>query len=442
MTEPARNCKTEIMRILVIGPGGREHALVWKIAQSKLVDKIFCAPGNAGIAKQAECIDIKADDIPALLDFARREKLDLTVVGPEAPLALGIADEFRHKKLRIFGPNKNAANLEASKIFAKQMMVRSNVPTADFRVFSDVDEAKRYLAVKGVPCVIKADGLAQGKGVVVAKTMNEAAQAINLMMLEKGFGDAAKRIIIEECLQGEEASVLFFTDSKYVVPLAPSQDHKRVFDNDEGLNTGGMGAYSPAPVVTKELLDEIIKTVAYRIIGGLVREGIEYRGILYAGIMVTKDGLRVLEFNVRFGDPETQAVLPRLKSDIVEVMLAVSEAKLSRVKELEWDRRPCVCVVCASGGYPGEYVKGKEIIGLDEAEKLEGITVFQAGTKQVTKSPSHQVTVTNGGRVLGVTGLGNTIKEAIDRTYQAVEKIHFEGMHYRKDIGRKAVVSS
>jgi len=424
------------MRILVVGSGGREHALVWKIAQSKLVDKIFCAPGNGGISRQAECIDIKAEDIPALLDFARREKIDLTIVGPEAPLAAGIVDEFRNYKLRIFGPEKKAAQMEASKVFAKELMAKYKVPTADFKIFSDSLEAEKYVDRIGAPCVVKADGLAQGKGVVVAQTIDEAKRAIDSMMQEKVFGDAGNKVIIEECLEGQEASILVFTDSKEVIPLASSQDHKRIFDHNKGPNTGGMGAYSPAAVVTPEIFSGILKNIVNRTIAGLAKEGIEYRGVLYTGVMLTEKGPKVLEFNVRFGDPETQAILPRLKSDLVEVMLATSEQRLSRFKKLDWDNRACVSVVCASGGYPGHYEKGKEIFGLEDADKLQDIVVFHAGTKR-----QNNKIFTDGGRILGMTGLGNTIKEAIDKTYQAVEKIHFEGMHYRKDIGRKAIES-
>jgi len=444
------------MRILVIGSGGREHALVWKIAQSKLVDKIFCASGNGGIADLAECVDIKAEDIPKLIDFARKEKIDLTVVGSEAPLSLGIVDEFSNHKLKIFGPTKLAAQLEASKVFAKQLMAKYKVPTAEFKIFDNADEAKKYIEKIGAPCVVKADGLAQGKGVIVAKTVDEAKQAVTLIMQEKIFGDAGNRVIIEECLAGQEASIIVLTDSKEVIPLASSQDHKRVFDGDSGPNTGGMGAYSPAPIVTKELFNEILEKVVYRTIDGLAKEGIDYRGALYAGIMITKDGPKVLEFNVRFGDPETQAILPRLKSDLLEAMLATTERKLNKLVNLgglSWDNRACVCVVCASGGYPGEYDKGKEISGLEEVRKMKDVVVFHAGTKKVSKcqprpcvqerGQSIKVSgkyITNGGRVLGVTGLGNTIKEAIDKTYRGVEKIHFEGMHYRKDIGIKAII--
>ncbi|MEW6008825.1 MAG: phosphoribosylamine--glycine ligase [Candidatus Omnitrophota bacterium] len=766
------------MRILVVGSGGREHALVWKIAQSKLVDKIFATPGNAGISTEAECIDIKADDVSGLLNFARKEKIDLTVVGPEIPLSLGIVDEFSKFKSKIFGPNKKCAQLEASKVFAKELMAKYNVPTAAFKIFDNVKEANKYIESIGAPCVIKADGLAAGKGVIIAHTLDEAREAVNSIIEGRIFGDAGKQVIIEECLIGEEASILIFTDSKEIIPLASSQDHKRIFDGDKGPNcyskdteiltkngwkrfnlleendevavfepnsrkisfekpqknywmeykgpmvqfkhrnidllvtpnhrmllqqryrkkkiyvkeageyktenyifqsgiwggknqkffilpeydykfnrkfrelkinfidwvrflgvylsegnttkgkrgskrvyisqkkssinfykikriierlpfnfsydskyhkfrinstqlatylerfgisyekfvpdyiknakkdiligflkafnlgdgdihygkmrffssskrliddiqemivkidcsgvitvdkrktmvnpinkktykarpiysieikkrnktsirknnfkiinydghvgcvtvstgfvivrrnnrvaisgnTGGMGAYSPAPIVTKELLNEILEKCVNRTIAGLIKEGIEYQGVLYTGIMLTKQGPKVLEFNVRFGDPETQAILPRLKSDLLEVLLATAQGQLSKFLKsgaLIWDDRACVCVVCASGGYPGDYQKDKEISGLEEAEKLEDIVVFHAGTKKFKAKY-----LTNGGRVLGVTGLGGNIKEAIDNTYRAVDKIHFEGMHFRKDIGQRAL---
>ncbi|MDD5561032.1 MAG: phosphoribosylamine--glycine ligase [Candidatus Omnitrophica bacterium] len=422
------------MRILVVGSGGREHALAWKIAQSQAVDKIFCAPGNGGITHLAECVDIKSDDIFGLLDFARKEKIGLTVVGPEIPLALGIVDEFIKAGLKIFGPNKKAAALEASKIFSKQLMAKYNVPTAEFKVFDDPEEAKKYIEKKGAPCVVKADGLAAGKGVVVAKTVKEAKDAVKAMMQDKVFGDAGKKIIIEECLTGQEASIIVITDSKQVLALASAQDHKSIFDNDQGANTGGMGAYSPASIVTPGILVEVMEKIIYRTIDGLAKEGIDYRGVLYAGIMLTKEGPKTLEFNVRFGDPETEAILPRLKSDLVEVMLAATDGELTKVKNLYWDSRACVCVVCASGGYPGSYAKDKEIKGLKEAEKLKDIVVFHAGTKKMGDK-----ILTSGGRVLGVTGLGTTIEDAIDKTYKAVSKISFEGMHYRTDIGHKAI---
>ncbi|MCM8796614.1 MAG: phosphoribosylamine--glycine ligase [Candidatus Omnitrophica bacterium] len=423
------------MKILVVGGGGREHALVWKVAQSKLANKIFCAPGNGGIAQIAECVDIKAEDIGGLINFARKERIDFTIVGPEAPLAAGIADEFNEQGLKIFGPVKKAARLEASKVFAKELMAKYRVPTADFEIFDDPDSAKGYIRKIGVPCVIKADGLAAGKGVIVAKTVEEAEVAVKLMMEDRVFGQAGNKVIIEECLYGQEASILVITDTKEVVALSAAQDHKRVFDRDDGPNTGGMGAYSPTPVVSASLLKEIMKKIIYPTIGGLVAEGIEYKGVLYAGIMITKDGPKTLEFNVRFGDPETQAILPRLNSDLLEVMLAAVEGNLSGIKSMKWDERICVCVVCASRGYPGDYEKGKEIFGLDEAAKIKDVVVFHAGTKK-----DGNKIFTSGGRVLGVTGLGDTITEAICHTYAAVKRINFEGMHYRKDIGYKAII--
>jgi len=422
------------MRILVVGSGGREHALAWQIAQSKLVSKIFCAPGNGGISKLAECVDIKADNIFGLLEFALEEKIDLTVVGPEVPLSMGIVDEFTKAGLKIFGPNKKAANLEASKVFSKELMAKYKVPTADFKVFDDPAKAKRYISKIGAPCVVKADGLAAGKGVIVAKTIEEADEAVDAIMQKKVFGTAGNRIIVEECLQGQEASIMVITDSKQVLALASAQDHKRVFDNDRGANTGGMGAYSSASIVTADVLVEVMEKIIYRTISGLGKEGIDYRGVLYAGIMLTKDGPKTLEFNVRFGDPETEVILPRLKSDLVEVMLAVSDGELGRVKNLYWDSRACVCVVCASGGYPGDYTKGKEISGLEEVENMKNVVVFHAGT-----SISDGKVLTSGGRVLGVTGLGTTVKDAVNTTYKAVDKISFEGMHYRRDIGAKAL---
>ncbi len=426
------------MRILVIGSGGREHALVWKIAQSELAKKIFCTPGNGGISQLAECIPFQADDIPALVEFARKEKIDFTVVGPEGALSLGIVDEFNKYGLKIFGPNKEAARLEASKVFSKNIMAKYRVPTAAFEIFDNPEEAKKYIEKIGAPCVVKADGLAAGKGVVVAQTVDEAKQAVFSMMQERIFGEAGNKVIVEECLQGQEASILVFTDSREVIPLVSSQDHKRVFDNDLGPNTGGMGAYSPAPVVTRALMQEILEKIIYRTIDGLLKEGITYKGVLYAGVMLTKDGPKALEFNVRFGDPETQAILPRLKSDLLEVMMAVSNQALSKVIKsggLKWDNRACACVVCASGGYPGEYQKGKEIFGLEESAKIKDTVVFHAGT-----IISGGKCLTAGGRVLGVTGLGRTIKDAVNKAYQAVDKIKFAGMHFRRDIGAKAIL--
>ncbi len=453
------------MRIFVVGSGGREHALVWKIAQSKLVDKIFCAPGNGGISQQAECVDIKADDVAALAEFARREHIDLTVVGPEGPLALGIVDEFGKQGLRVFGPNRKAAQLEASKVFAKELMLKYKVPTARCAIFDTAPGAIKYIEQTGAPCVVKADGLAAGKGVIVARTVDEARQAVVTIMQDKVFGSAGNKVIIEECLIGQEASIIVLTDSKGVIPLVASQDHKRIFDHDQGPNTGGMGAYSPAPIVTEILFKEILDTVIYRTIDGLSREGIEFKGALYAGIMLTKDGPKTLEFNARFGDPETEVIMPRVKSDIVEALLAVSDGRVSKFMKsggLNWDSRACVCVVCAAKGYPGEYAKGKVIAGLDTAAKMKDVVVFHAGTRKdagrMTSLASGGLTieardslagarsqdadyVTNGGRVLGVTGLGNTIQEAIDTTYKAVGALSFEGMQFRRDIGRRTLDS-
>lgn len=421
------------MRILVIGSGGREHALAWKIKQNPKVKKIYASPGNAGIEELAEIVDIKPDDIKGLIRFAESKNIDLTVVGPESPLVNGIVDEFEKEGLKIFGPNKFASQLEGSKVFAKQMMLKFGVPTANFKVFNEYQKAKDYVGSLKPPIVLKADGLAQGKGVIIASSPREGCGAIDLMMVDRIFGSAGTKIVIEDCLVGEEASILVLSDGKNVVPLASSQDHKRVFDNDQGPNTGGMGAYSPAPVVTDEMFKRIIDEIINPTIKGMSQEGQPYKGILYAGVMITEDGPKVLEFNVRFGDPEIQAILPRLKTDLVDLMEASIEGKLAGMK-LEWDKRFCVCVVLASGGYPGECEKEKKISGLDELKTAPDIFVFHAGTKKFGKD-----IVTNGGRVLNVVGLGDTIEQAIECTYKAVEQISFEGMQYRKDIGKKAL---
>jgi len=420
------------MRILVIGSGGREHALVWKIAQSSQVKQIFAAPGNAGIAEIAKCIDIAVDDISVLIKFAKENRIDLTVVGPEASLVKGIVDEFEKENLKIFGPTALAARLEASKVFAKQIMVKSGVPTAHCEIFNDSQQAKDYIVGLAMPIVIKADGLAQGKGVIIAQSQEEAISAISSIMEEKIFGESGKQVIIEECLIGQEASILVLCDGENFVPLASSQDHKRIFDNDQGPNTGGMGAYSPAPIITDKLMKKILKEIIKPAVKEMLKIGCPYKGVLYAGLMITKEGPKVLEFNVRFGDPETQAILPRLKDELVEIMLAVIEGGLGKVK-LSWTKESCICVVISSGGYPGEYQKGKEISGLTELKDKEGIAVFHAGTKIVDGK-----ILTNGGRVLGVTALGETIQDAITKSYDAIGKIKFEGMHFRRDIGAKA----
>ena len=421
------------MKVLVVGGGGREHALVWKIAQSKKVRKIFCAPGNAGIGKMAECVNIKADNVEDLLNFARFEGIDLTVVGPEVSLTLGIVDLFEKEGKKIFGVSKAAAQLEGSKVFSKELMKRYNIPSSEYKTFYSPNEADNYIRLKGAPIVVKADGLAAGKGVIVATTVEEATDAIDLIMKKRAFGDAGNRVVIEECLKGEEASFMAFSDGETVVPMASSQDHKRVFDHDKGLNTGGMGAYSPAPVVTPELAERIMKEIMLPTVRGMKQEGMPYKGVLYAGIMVTENGPKVLEFNVRFGDPEAQPILMRLDSDLVDIMVAVSERSL-KPEMVRWKPQAAVCVVAAAKGYPGSYEKGFPINGLDEAAKMDSTVVFHAGTAD----KDGQV-VTNGGRVLGVTSLGGDVSEAISRAYQAMGKIHFEGIHFRKDIGARAL---
>ncbi|MDD4179609.1 MAG: phosphoribosylamine--glycine ligase [Candidatus Margulisbacteria bacterium] len=421
------------MKVLVIGSGGREHALVWKIAQSPKIDKIYCAPGNAGTAQLAENIEIKADDIQGLLKFAQEKKIDLTVVGPEGPLVLGIVNLFEKAGLKIFGPRAEAARIEGSKVFSKEFMIKNDIPTAQAGIFADAPAAINYINEVGAPIVVKADGLAAGKGVIVARTKPEAIAAVKLIMEQKEFGAAGNKVVIEECLVGEEASIIAFTDGESVIPLASSQDHKRIFDKDQGPNTGGMGAYSPAPIVTDRLMSEIDLNVLKPFVSGMRQEGIDYKGVIYAGIMVTKKGPMVLEFNARFGDPETQPIMMRMKSDIVPVFEAIIDGKLDD-RLIEWDERAAVCVVLAAGGYPGKYEKGIPISGLDKIDQLENVTVFHAGTKFA----GAQV-VTNGGRVLGVTALGGSIKFAIDKAYQATNMIHFKGMHYRKDIGKQAL---
>ncbi|HEX9860991.1 MAG TPA: phosphoribosylamine--glycine ligase [Nitrospirota bacterium] len=421
------------MKVLVVGGGGREHALVWKLAQSKKVRKIFCAPGNAGIGNIAECVNIKADNIEEILNFARFEGIDLTVVGPEAPLTLGIADLFQKDGKRIFGVSKAAAQLEGSKVFAKELMKRCNIPTAQYKVFYSPIEAERYVRLKTAPIIVKADGLAAGKGVFVAATVEEAVEAVDIIMRKRAFGESGDRVIVEECLVGEEVSFMAFSDGETVVPMASSQDHKRVFDNDKGLNTGGMGAYSPAPVMTPELEEKVMNEVMLPTVRGMKQDGMPYRGVLYAGLMLTKDGPKVLEFNVRFGDPEAQPILMRLDGDLVDIMVAVADGALNP-DMVRWKDQASVCVVAAAKGYPGSYEKGTPIAGLDEAGTVPDTVVFHAGT-----ADRNDHVVTNGGRVLGVTAIGPTVADAIDRAYLSMSRIHFDGMHYRKDIGARAL---
>jgi phosphoribosylamine--glycine ligase len=421
------------MKILVVGSGGREHALVWKIKQSKKAEKIYCAPGNAGISRMADCVDISVTDVKKLLKFAKKEKIDLTVVGPESSLVAGIVDTFEKNGLRIFGPTRKAAELEGSKVFSKEFLEKYNIPTAAFKVFKDRNKAKKYIDSHGAPIVVKADGLAAGKGVIVAKTIEEAKQAVDLIMADKAFGKAGDTIIVESCLTGEEASFIAFTDGKTVLPLPTSQDHKAVFEKDEGPNTGGMGAYSPAPVVTDEIADFVMNRVMLPTIKGLEAEGRPYKGMLYAGLMIDGDKINVLEFNCRFGDPEAQPLLMRLKSDIIDIFEAAIDGKLDRV-EMKIDPRPTVCVVMSSGGYPGPYDNGKVIKGLTKASECRGVEVFHAGT--VRKQGR---VVTNGGRVLGITAVGNTLKDAIARAYSAVDEIKWTDCYCRRDIGEKAL---
>jgi phosphoribosylamine--glycine ligase len=421
------------MKVLVIGGGGREHAIAWKLAQSRSVDKIYCCPGNAGIAGIAECIDVSQNDFKALLDFVKYEWIDLTIVGPEAPLSKGIVDIFEKEGRKILGPCKAAAQLESSKVFSKDLMRAHNIPTAEYKVFTSYLHAEEYIRVKGTPIVIKADGLAAGKGVFVASNAGEAMEALRLIMKEKAFGEAGNRVLIEQCLQGEEASFMAFTDGKTVAPMVSSQDHKRIFDGDSGPNTGGMGAYSPAPVVTEELERAVIDRVMYPVIRALKAEGITYKGILYAGLMIDKGVPYVLEFNCRLGDPETQPVLSRLKTDLVEIATAICEERLADIK-IEWKKDPAVCVVISSEGYPGTYRKGDGITGIDDANRIDGVTVFHAGTAFRDDS-----IVTAGGRVLGVTATGSDISAAKKNAYEAVGRIHFRGMHYRKDIADRAI---
>ncbi len=421
------------MKILVVGSGGREHALVWKLDQSDKVSRIFCAPGNGGIAEIATCVDIKANDIQGLLDFARKEKIDLTVVGPEDPLTAGIVDVFEEHGLRIFGPGRGAAELEASKVFTKNFLKKYRIPTAAYEVFTDGEAAKEYIDRIGAPCVVKADGLAAGKGVIVARTVAEAREAVDLIMAERAFGAAGDRVVIEEFLQGEEASFIAFVDGETVLPLPSSQDHKAVYEGDQGPNTGGMGAYSPAPVLTDTLSRRVMQEVMLPTVRGMAEEGRVYKGMLYAGLMIDGDRISVLEFNCRFGDPECQPLLMRLESDLVDILEACVDGCLDDV-ELQIDPRPTVCVVMASAGYPGKYATGKVITGLAEAAAMEDVVVFHAGTAK----KDDQV-VTAGGRVLGVTARGKDIQAAIATAYRAVERIDWEGCYYRRDIGHRAL---
>lgn len=421
------------MNILVIGSGGREHALVWKLAQSPRVGTIFCAPGNAGISQVAKCVNIAATDLDRLADFAEAEGVGLTIVGPEVPLTMGIVDLFRARGLKVFGPSGGAAALEGSKVFTKDFLKKYGIPSATYEVFDDRDQAVAYIKKVGVPLVIKADGLAAGKGVIVAQTIAEALAGVELIMGEKAFGEAGSRLVVEEFLVGEEASFLAFTDGKTVLALPTSQDHKAVFDGDRGPNTGGMGAYSPAPVVTPELHAEVMEEVMYKTVKAMAAEGFPYQGILYAGLMINQGQVKVLEFNCRFGDPECQPLLMRLRTDLVDIVEAVIDGRLGDIT-LDIDPRPTVCVVMASEGYPGDYEKGRVIKGLDAAAQVPDVQVFHAGTAE-----KNGEVVNAGGRVLGVTAIGSDLATAIASAYAAVARISWPGEYHRSDIGGKAL---
>jgi phosphoribosylamine--glycine ligase len=419
------------VKVLIIGSGGREHAIVWKVSESKLVEKIYCAPGNGGIGELAECVDISADDIEGLLSFAKGNGIDLTIVGPEAPLSLGIVDSFEKNGLRIFGPGRQGAMLESSKSFSKDFMIRNGIPTAAYKTYYDPEKAKGEIDDFGYPVVIKADGLAAGKGVIIAQNREEAFTAIDNILTGRKFGEAGRSIVVEEFLSGKEASILAFIDSKIAVPMVSAQDYKRALDSDEGLNTGGMGAVSPAFYYDEKTAAVVERDIIRKTVDALRAEGIKYKGVLYFGIMITEEGPKVLEYNARFGDPETEVVLMRLKSDLVEIMNAVIDEKLE-AQRIEWKEEQAVCVVMASGGYPGHYDKGYEIKGLDKAAEHSNVAVFHAGTKKAAGT-----IVTAGGRVLVVSALAKSFELARDKAYNAIKDIDFEKAHFRNDIGKK-----
>ncbi len=421
------------MKVLVVGGGGREHALCWKISQSPIVKALFCAPGNIGISKHATCADIKVTDIDSMVRFAKAEEIDLTIVGPEIPLSLGIVDRFQEENLNIFGPNKAAAEIESSKVYSKNLMKKYNIPTAFFSTFYDYEEAVNWVKEVKPPLVIKADGLAAGKGVFICHTEDEAVDVLNDIMRSKIFGDSGNQVVIEEFLQGEEVSFIAFTDGENVIPLESSQDHKALLDGDRGPNTGGMGAYSPAPIITTELHETIMNQVMIPTVRALKQEGREYKGILYAGLMIDGTDIKVLEYNCRFGDPEAQPLLMRMRSDIVPLMNTISKGGVAQ-GDIQWYDRASVCVVLASKGYPGNYKKGFQIDRIDDVNNMDGVLVFHSGT-----SKDNSNIVANGGRVLGVTALGDSIPDAISAVYKAVNHIDCESLYFRTDIGKKAL---
>lgn len=415
------------MKILVVGGGGREHAICWKLSNEDNVEKIYCAPGNAGISQVAECIAIGDSDTDKLIDFVKENNIDLTVVGPEVPLVKGIVDRFEEEGLKIFGPNKECAQLEGSKSFSKDFMVKHNIPTAKYKEYTEIDKAISEIDSFGYPVVIKADGLAAGKGVVILENKEDALDALKEMMLDKKFGEAGNKIVVEEFIKGVETSILAFVDNNTIVPMVSAKDHKKVYNNEQGPNTGGMGTFSPSEIYTDDLEKEIREKVLDRTLDGLKKDGLKFKGILFIGLMITNDGAKVLEYNVRFGDPETQSVLFRLDTDLNKIMTSIIDNKLAEIK-IKYKSEQAVCVMLTSGGYPDSYEKGKVITGLENLDK--DIVVFHSGTKLVDKK-----LVTNGGRVIGITAKANTVKDAANKVYENIKKINFEGMHYRTDIG-------
>ncbi|MBC6004476.1 MAG: phosphoribosylamine--glycine ligase [Paeniclostridium sordellii] len=415
------------MRVLVVGSGGREHAICYKLSQENKVEKIYCAPGNAGISKIAKCIDIKDDDIKKLLGFAKENEIDLTIVGPEVPLVEGIVDEFEKENLKIFGPNKECSRLEGSKAFSKEFMIKHNIPTAKYKEYTQIDKAIKDIDLFGYPVVIKADGLAAGKGVIIAQNHEEAVSALEDMMSDKKFGSAGEKIVVEEFLKGVETSILAFVDNNTIVPMESAKDHKKVYNNEEGPNTGGMGTFSPSNIYDDELSTIVKEEVLDKTLKGFKAENLNYKGILFIGLMITEDGPKVLEYNVRFGDPETQSVLLRLETDLIEIIESILDNKLDEVK-IKYDEKHAVCVMLTSGGYPENYEKEKVIKGLEDLD--EDIVVFHSGTKILDGQ-----LVTNGGRVIGIATKGNSLEEASKKVYSNIEKLNFEGMHYRTDIG-------
>ena len=421
------------MKVLVIGGGGREHALCWKLKQSRELTRLYCAPGNAGIQEQAECLAVSAEDLDGIEKAVKELKVDLVVVGPEAPLVMGLKERLQKSRVMVFGPSRKAAELEGSKVFAKYLLSKYRIPTAEFQVFDDPVKAGSYIREKGAPIVVKADGLAAGKGVMVCATVQEALAAVEAIMVKKEFGPAGARVVVEECLSGEEVSFIGISDGENFVPMESSQDHKRVFDNDQGPNTGGMGAYSPAPMMDKKMFKLVCEQIMLPSIRAMKEEGREYRGALYAGLMMTASGPKVLEFNCRFGDPETQPLLFRLKSDLLPLLVASAQGSLKGMN-FEWHKQASVCVVMASKGYPGAYEKGFEITGIERVNQMDRCYVFHAGTKRADGE-----IVTAGGRVLGVTARRESIPQAIAAAYEAVAMVKFSGCHFRTDIGRKAL---